>query len=185
MASSLSTSRRHCPFWSETKKECRLCQGGLFIPLDDHIEAYCITTAYPQCLQYSFYQEQQPAASEFQLEQERNRRRFPRVEASYKITLVRMVTSGTVASHLSTFAETLDLSCGGMRLATSKPLSDEALVTFSFDPTFPLELQESSGQVMWCNKEIDHPGYQAGIAFQDEQAREAMANYLDLRLRGR
>lgn len=72
-----------------------------------------------------------------------------------------------------------------MRLATSKPLPDSSLLTFSFDLSFPKELQDSTGKVMWCNKEIDTPGYQSGISFQDETTMDAMALYLDLYLQDR
>ena len=184
MAGSHLTPYRHCPYWSEISKECRICQGGLFIPLDDHIEAYCTTLSYPQCLQYSFHPDHQPLPTD-STTQASNRRRYGRVEAACRITLVRLVATGTVVSHFSAFAETLDLSRGGMRLATNKPLPDEALLSFSFDSSFPEKLHEASGQVMWCNKEIDSPGYQAGIAFQDEDTMEAMASYLDFYLKVR
>ncbi len=77
-------------------------------------------------------------------------------------------------------AETIDLSCTGMRLTTRKPLPDSSLLTFSFDHTFPKTPDDSVGEVMWCNKEIDNPGYQAGIAFKDATTRQAVAAYLDL-----
>lgn len=185
MANSLTTPSRQCPYWSETSKECRICQGGLFIPLDDHIEAYCTTLSYPQCLQYSFHPDQQRPLPDAVPHPASNRRQYPRVEACCKITLVQLITTGTVVAHFSAFAETLDLSRGGMRLATNKPLPDTALLTFSFDRSFPEKLHDATGQVMWCNKEIDSPGYQAGVSFRDEDTMDAMAHYLALYLKNR
>jgi hypothetical protein len=182
MASSPPHPFRHCPFWSETFTKCRICQGGLFIPLDDHIETYCTTLSYPQCVQYSL-EHGQPLQSCRNQEIAQNRRQFPRTKACWKITLVRLSTSGIVAPHFSTIAETIDLSRTGMRLTTRKPLPDSSLLTFSFDHSFPKKLDDSVGEVMWCNKEIDNPGYQAGIAFQDDPTREAVAAYLDLHQR--
>jgi hypothetical protein len=180
MASSLLHPFRHCPFWSETSKKCRICQGGLFIPLDEHIETYCTTLSYPQCVQYTLENDHHQLQTDRKRDLSRNRRLLPRIEARWKITLVRLITTGTVVSHFSTLAETLDLSRGGMRLTTRKPLPDSSLLTFSFDHSFPKKLDDATGQVMWCNKEIDNPGYQAGVAFQEETTREAVAAYLDL-----
>ncbi len=169
----------NCPFWSELSMKCRMCKGGLFIPLDDHVEVYCKTLDYPQCLQYALHPEKQLEIVA-RAECNKNRRKFARVEACYKITLVRLIHSGAVVSHFSTLARTLDLSSGGMRLTTDKPLINDSVVQFSFGQPFPESLQEGNGQVAWCNKEIDAPGYQAGISFQDDQTIEAMGLYLGL-----
>lgn len=179
MASSALHSFRHCPFWSETFRKCRICQGGLFIPLDDHVEAYCTTLSYPQCVQYTLEHDQQHLQPDRNQEITQNRRQYPRTQACWKITLVRLSTSNIVTPHFSAIAETIDLSRTGMRLTTRKPLPDSALLTFSFDHSFPKTPDDSIGVVMWCNKEIDNPGYQAGIAFKDDTTREAVAAYLD------
>lgn len=107
-----------------------------------------------------------------------NRRQFHRIEAVYKITLVRSVQTGEMLSHLSTEAKTLDLSMGGMRICSQTPVRDNSIMHFSFDDSFPEVLQDGVGEVMWCNKQIDEPGYQAGIMFHDEMVVEAMGHYL-------
>lgn len=57
MASDSSTHREVCPFWSMPAMQCQLCRGGLFIPLNDHIEMYCQSIHYPQCLQFLLHSE--------------------------------------------------------------------------------------------------------------------------------
>jgi PilZ domain len=180
MASFIQHPVRHCPFWSESFKKCRICQGGLFIPLDDHAETYCTTLSYPQCVQYTLEHDRQHLQQDLNQKFFHNRRQFPRTQACWKITLVRLCLSGIVVPHISTIAETIDLSRTGMRLTTRKPLPDSALLTFSFDHSFPKTPDDSIGVVMWCNKEIDNADYQAGIAFKDDTTREAVATYLDL-----
>ena len=64
--------------------------------------------------------------------------------------------------------QTIDVSKSGMRVAIDKPLLHDALVQFSFDDSFPLKIHEVTGQVEWCNKQVDEPGYQAGLSFQDK-----------------
>jgi hypothetical protein len=178
MASLSHKKTEHCPFWSTTSRECRICKGGLFIPLDDHIEAYCNTSDYQHCLQYTMHPGNNLQDND-KANQATNRRKFARVEARLKITLVRYNHSGKIGSHCSGFAKTIDLSCGGMRLTTDKPLTNNSIVLFSFDSSSISILPECVGQVAWCNKAIDVPGYQAGITFQDDRIIEAMNLYLD------
>ena len=166
-----------CPHWSPHSLKCRICKGGLFIPLDDHIDVFCTTSNYPQCLQYAMH-----TATDLQVvtpeEDQNNRRQFLRIEATYRITMVKSVQTGEILSHLSTEATTLDLSMGGMRICSQTPVRDSSLMHFSFDESFPDPLQDGIGEVMWCNKQIDEPGYQAGIMFHDEMLVEAMGHYL-------
>jgi len=169
-----------CPFWSAVSLKCQICTGGLFIPLDDHMDVYCKTPHYTQCLQYSLQQNNHLEIAGTTGVSKRNRRKFPRIEENHKITLVKLIESGEVATHLSAPAKTLDLSNGGMRLTTDKPLNRKSLIHFSFDHSFPENLQKVRGQVAWCNKEIDTPGYQAGISFQDYRTLEAMNRYLNV-----
>jgi len=170
----------YCPYWSPLSLKCQIYTGGLFIPLDDHMDVYCTTPHYPQCLQYSLQQNNQLEIAGTTAVSKRNRRKFPRIEESHKITLVKLIESGEIAAHSSDPAKTLDLSNGGLRLTTNKPLSKKSLVHFSFGHSFPENLQTARGQVAWCNKDIDTPGYQAGISFQDYRTIEAMNRYLNL-----
>lgn len=180
MANKDTPNTDKCPFWSVLSMKCRICKGGLFIPLDNHIDEYCKTPEHIQCLQYTFHLEKQSAIIQHAKMLNKSRRQFTRIEAFHKITLVKLIQTGTVVSHCSCFARTLDLSSGGMRLTTDRPLANNTVVQFLFGKPFPQELQGGSGQVAWCNKEIDNPGYQAGITFQDDRIREAMSLYLDL-----
>lgn len=182
MANEKTINHGFCPFWTPDSQKCLVCKGGLFIPLDDHIDIYCKTSDHPQCLQYSMYAENHrelltPVASPVD-----NRREHQRHSVVHKVTLVKMVESGEIVSHLSTVAQTLDLSQGGMRLNIKKPLVDDSLIEFSFDDSFPNSLRDGTGQVQWCNKQIDESGYQAGISFQDDRLIESMGTYLGLQL---
>jgi hypothetical protein len=180
MATKDATPIENCPFWATLSMKCRIYKGGLFIPLDDHIQVYCKTLNYPQCLQYELHLRNHLEIIDKANHRYKNRRKFTRIEARYKITLVRLIHSDMVVSHYSTLARTLDLSNGGMRLTTHEPLINDTVLQFSFGDTFPEHLQEGTGQVAWCNKEVDAPGYQAGISFHDDQTVEAMGLYLGL-----
>ncbi len=178
MTKKSNKSNFNCPFWLADSLKCKLCNDGLFIPFDDHIKTYCKTVNHPQCLQYSLYADTQLKALEIPDTGFENRRIHPRIEVSHKITLVKSIKSGEIISHHSTIAKTLDLSRSGMRFAVDAPFLDDTVIQFSFDDSFPRALQSGIGRIRWCNKQIDEPGYQAGLSFQGEQTAEAMRLYL-------
>lgn len=171
-----------CPFWKAESKKCLVCNGGLFIPLDDHVDVYCKTPDYPQCLQYCMNSEIDLEFIKEATKPHDNRRKYQRHPSIHKVTLVKLTKSGEIVSHLSTVAKTLDLSQGGMRLNMEKPLADDTLIRFSFEDSLPEILRDGTGLVQWCNKQIDEDGYQAGISFQNKQHIETMGLYLDLQV---
>ncbi len=167
-----------CPFWSAASAQCNVCKSGIFIPLDDHIEAFCTTFHYTACVQYTLHSENQINLQEKVRNSEENRRKYLRIDTSHKITLVKILKYGKLISNFSSDAQTLDMSKGGIRLLTKNPLVYDTLVQFSFDTSFPQALREITGQVQWCKKELDETGYQAGLSFQGDHVVEAMGNYL-------
>ncbi len=110
---------------------------------------------------------------------EANRRKFLRIETSRKITLVKIFESGKIVSKFSSSAELIDVSKCGLRMATKKPLAHDQIVQFSFDDPFMQIPVEVIGHIEWCNKQIDEPGYQAGVSFQEDHIKEAIGRYLD------
>ncbi len=167
-----------CPFWSAASTKCSLCNGGLFIPLDDHMEAFCKTFRFSACVQYTLHSENQIYLQEKVRISEENRRKYLRIETAHEITLVKILKSGKLVSDFSSDAKTIDVSKGGMRMFTQNPLAYDTLVHFTFDNSFPQALHEVTGQVQWCNKQLNETGYQAGISFQGDHIVEAMGRYL-------
>jgi len=163
--------------------KCQLWLEGLFIPLNDHIEVYCKTVHYLQCRQFSQHsaRHRQPIENNGW-----NRRRYERVAASHRVTLVEHLQSGKLASHLpaaheySTCCRTVDLGKGGMRLTTEQPLAQATVIRFSFTDSFPKSIQTGRGQIAWCNRQQNGQDYQAGIAFHNDRLIDTMGLYLGL-----
>jgi len=168
-----------CPFWSTVSMKCSISNGGLFIPLDDHAETYCYSLHFGSCNQYTFHSENQILLQGRVRKTEENRRKYLRFETSYCITMVKIFGFGERLSHFLPEAKTIDMSKGGMRMVIDTPLADNAMIQFSFDESFPQILNDITGQVEWCNKQIDAPGYQAGISFKEAHIIEAMGSYLE------
>lgn len=156
--------------------KCTLGKSGIFIPLDDHVEAFCITPQFSACAHYSLFSENQIKNVR---KSEENRRKFMRIETTHKITLLKILEPDKPESPFLASANTLDLSKGGMRVATEKALLHDMLIQFSFGESFPQILHDVTGQVEWCNKQIDEPGYQVGVSFKEDNVIEVMGRLLE------
>ena len=182
MGSHIKIIMNICPFWSADSNKCRVCKDGLFIPLDEHILAYCTSKDHHHCLQYSLHAPKDKQEGDESRNKADNRRQSMRIQLSDQIQLVKMIKSGEIIQHLAEKAEALDMSKIGMRLQTNVPLISDSVVQFAFDKSFPATLRTGAGIVEWCNKQIDTPGYQAGISFQSNWIVEAMDVFLENRL---
>ena len=130
-------------------------------------------------MQYTLHSENQISLQEKVRKSEENRRKYIRIQSSHAITLIKIFGSDKPESPIiTTRANTVDVSNGGMRVATDKPLSYDSVVQFTFDDSFPQSLHQLTGHVEWCNKQLDEPGYQAGVSFQGDHIIEAMGHYL-------
>lgn len=176
-----AAERKHytkCPFWLAASMQCGICNGGLCIPMDDHAEVYCKTPLFSACMQYTLHSEKQIYLLKKIRKSEENRRKYLRIETSQDITLVKIFKSGKLVSHFSFNAKTIDVSKGGVRMVTKKPLVHDTMVQFFFDAPLPQALHQIIGQVEWCNKRAEKPGYQAGVSFLGDHIIEAMGRYL-------
>lgn len=171
-------NQKYCPFWSTESRKCKVCQTGIFIPMDDHIDIYCTTPKFVKCMQYSLNSGIQVDSLLSRQRFGPNRRQFMRIESNIHITLVRLIDSDKVVNHIPLSAETLDISRGGMRISTSTPINLDTWVHFTFDESWPSVLREAKAQVQWCNKQIDDPGYQIGVSFKDSEIKNAVELFL-------
>jgi hypothetical protein len=172
-------NQEKCPFWSATSKKCSICEGGLFIPLDDHVEAFCKTPRFSACPIYVDHSENQLVLLEKVRKSELNRRKYMRFETSRHLTLIKIFASGKLVSQLASDVKTIDISKGGVRMATEQPLDNDTVVQISFDDATSQTLHEITGHIKWCNKQPDEPGYQTGVSFPEERIVEAMGHYLE------
>ncbi len=167
-----------CDYWSIPACKCGKNEGGIFIPLEDHIVRYCLSANHCRCPQFQATGRPQAEISA----KWKNRRRSERINAQEAITLDALNPHSLlipVSAAIKKFAaRTLDISASGMRLFTAVPISQNSVIEFSFGSKFPKQLRRAKGKVQWCNKQVDEPGYQLGIAFAERQVSKAMAGYL-------
>jgi hypothetical protein len=167
-----------CPFWSARPRKCTIRGSGLFIPLDDHVEAFCKTSHFSACTQYTLHSEYQIGLLAKVRKTEANRRKYMRIATSHNITVVKIFKSKQLESQFSYAAKTIDISKSGLRVAIRNPLIHDTMVHCSFDDSFPQALHEVTGHVKWCNKQVDEPGYQVGLSFMGDHVVEAIEAFL-------
>jgi hypothetical protein len=169
-----------CAFWSPTEQVCKVQDAGLFIPLEDHIEIYCKSAEHVLCRQFRLVEQTHPAAEQIGI-RGKNRRKYSRVRTSHHLTLIRLSDSGNVVGDSPSTASTLDMSSGGMRLATRELLMHDSIIQFHFKGSFPSSVKSGLAKVKWCVPTKKDLRYQAGLAFQNIQIIEAMGEYLESR----
>lgn len=152
-----------CPFWNPQNNLCEVKEGGLFIPLEDHISIYCTKPTFSKCMQYDLGCQIEQLSSEELFYWEGNRRKHIRIEKDYTVTLVKLIPTGSVATHIST-AHTLDISMGGMRLLLDEELPKETLMKFSFGNKHPAPIKQGVGKIQWCRAAEETDLFQAGLA---------------------
>ena len=170
-----------CPFWSPITKICKVQATGLFIPLNDHIQMYCKRSEHVLCQQYRLSQdtdrETEKAGAEIK---SGNRRLHPRIKRNHQLTLVRLSNSGHVISRDSSRASTQDLSSGGMRLTTREMLLNDSMIQFRFKHSLPSSLKSGLAKVKWCVPADNNLEYHVGVAFQNDQVIQGIADELGL-----
>lgn len=179
MSDSSNQDKPNCQFWSLKTRKCLVCNNGIFIPPDSHIETYCTRPKFRQCIQYALNSGIDLKELQNGKRIGPNRRRYLRVEKSHILLLSNELGTSDSESNELTTVETLDLSTGGMRLSSKTPLVPESVVSFTFGNEFPSAFHRATAQVQWCNKQIDDPGYHVGVAFQDKSLHQAMDDFLE------
>lgn len=167
-----------CPHWSMISKSCLLHQGGLFIPVSEHVKIYCQSSNYLSCQQIL---SQAAAVSSSPWEnKEENRRRFKRTQKRYYLRLSEYKPSVVAEVPLDECACTVDMSAGGIRLESSCSLALDSLVSFYLDKKFSKSGLRGIGKVKWCKSLRNTPLYHAGIDFIDEYAAQAIQEHLEV-----
>ena len=173
-----------CPYWAlESYSECGLSKGGVYIPLPEHVQMYCLSGNYDLCCQYVkgfglMSDQEERQVNEFSGNGERRSvRRYP--EQLYFDLAVCDRHSGLSAMNTCK-AKSLDVSLWGLRIESSCEFARDAVVSFILDPEFSSEQLLGVGEVKWCSPRKDSRMFEAGIAFSNYSTSEKMRAFLGL-----
>jgi hypothetical protein len=172
-----------CPYWDlESKKECGLTMGVMYIPMPEHMRTFCLSSRYHQCRRYIHGCELAHCRDEFNVNDfmiSRDRRRLRRYPEHIHLDLVVCDRNNSPQLMNACKAESLDISLGGLRLESCRELNPESIVSFVMDPDFSNGSLLGVGEVKWCRRQNNSNKFETGIAFSNYSTSESVREYLD------
>lgn len=88
----------------------------------------------------------------------KDRRKFPRY--AKQLYLILYIDDDTASK-----AMTIDISCGGFRLQSTRELKPGTIIAFRSQDALSSHAISGTGEVMWCNPSEDGDSYEFGVAF--------------------
>jgi hypothetical protein len=158
---------KQCPHWIDKDglHECNIAKGGLFIPLPQHIESFCLSELYDKCSQYIRAYEllREPGLIETAVAGDRRKNR--RIGCDYSLYFSPLDEMGLRKEKEQKEAKSIDISLGGMRINSFAEIPHQQMMFFVFG-TDQGEAGSIAviGQVQWYNETQDQ-GYLAGVSF--------------------
>lgn len=178
-----------CCYLCRSSFECSLKKGGVFVPLQDHFEQYCLTDNFTHCHHFiqsalacgvaspSFCKIARNISSE-----QGERRSFVRKKAAFTVTLSaydqgegQSLDGDNVDSVCNTFAQTVDLAQGGMRVRAATRLVKQGILLFNFGEEFIAPLLHGFAEVCWQKTCEDTGHWEAGLSFKDQFVKAIIA----------
>jgi len=167
-----------CLYWSKEKADCILTKRGVFIPTHDHIDIYCSTSNFYKCHHYISSRElTEHEKITFAQTLEDNRRFFHRKRGDYSVKLESCDEEGKPTGLFEAEAHTVDLSAGGMRLATTKEIPRAGHISFKFGEDFFIPDFSGFGEVKWSGQN-GADTYQAGVSFVENRVKRAIGAHI-------
>ncbi len=170
-----------CPYWHPSSRACLSVEEGLFIPVYQHVEAYCLSTSYSSCGHYHLTTEP-PAETKQNQGSPPNRRRSIRVPNYHNFRFSEITGDDQTPGLQEDDAWTVDLSDYGIRFATRQLLTPDTAIHFSLDSDDTATKIEGTGKVIWSEPLANTPLFHAGIVFIDQKSSPAIQAHKKNRL---
>jgi hypothetical protein len=160
-----------CPYWAASSRACLLVKEGLFLPLQQHVDVYCLSSRYPSCRHYLLLAEAQNKTIQERQEQTSaiSRRRSIRIPSHYSFRFSEITANDQLPGLQEDDAWTIDLSDHGIRFASRQWLTPDTVIRFFLILDDSNGGIEKTGRVIWCEPLENMPLYHAGIAFPDRK----------------
>jgi len=153
-----------CPHWAAVSKTCMLVKEGLFLPVLEHIAAYCTSQHYPSCQYYQRLASEQHEP----MTDDRcpiNRRRSVRVPQYHLFRFSELHPHTRTPQNRLEETWTIDVSEHGLRFASYHHLQPDTLISFSIEGSNGDDTSRGEARVIWSEPLENTPLFHAGIAF--------------------
>lgn len=172
-----------CCYLCKSSFECSLKIGGVFVPLQDHFEQFCLTDKFINC--HHFIESATACGvsppstfGRFRSSLLPPERRFcARKKADFPVTLSAYERERAIGADLESnlLAQTVDLAAGGMRVRATKQMANEGVVLFNFGEGFIAPLLYGFAEVCWQQTSLDEGYWEAGLSFKDQFVKAVIA----------
>lgn len=169
-----------CPYWCSSGQDCRMSQGGVYLPMPEHISLFCRSKSFVQCHQYAIGCEAiRTAIEQCECVDRENRRKFQRIKEEVPVSVTVADTAGDIQFVIG--AITLDMSLEGIRLQTHEELLPESKVFFAFDDDFSVPNWKGLGEVRWTEKDEATNLFESGMVVTDNNSCHAIGQHIGFR----
>jgi hypothetical protein len=157
-----------------------MTNGGLYIPMPEHINTLCATPRFGQCHHYrQGCAAIREVAGQLGYAHDASRRRYPRVQERIPIQIADYGHDGRAAEILDSNAFTVDLSLGGIRVESQVPLPTRKRVAFVVGKEGSGPCWDGLGEVRWTEN-IRAGAFQSGLIVTDQKTFQAIGHHLTL-----
>ena len=171
---------KHCPYLSEGGHECLMTNGGLYIPMPEHINNLCATSRFEQCFHYIHgCAVVGDLAGQLYFTHDDSRRRYRRITERMPLDLAECGHDGRSVEILDHEAFTVDLSFGGIRLESRVALPVREKIAFVVKQNGDVSGWEGHGEVRWTD-ELENGIFQSGLIVTDKKTFQAIGQHLSL-----
>ena len=158
--------RCSCPHYCSSNRSCQLIQEGLFLPIDQHVASYCLSSHFHSCLHYQLLADAEGETGQQQSEAA-NRRRSIRIPSNHTFRFSEITVQNQIPGLRENDAWTVDLSDHGIRFASRQQLTADTAIRFILKADSNAPEIEGTGRVIWCEPLENTPLYHAAIAFTE------------------
>ncbi len=174
------TNGYQCPYYAHCTQECLMTNGGLYIPMPEHINTLCSTPRYGQCHHYRHgCVAIREVATQLGYANDVSRRRYPRVQERIPMQITDYSHDGRGANILDSEAFTVDLSLGGIRVESRVALPAQKRVAFVVGHNGSGSCWDGLGEVRWTEN-VGVGAFQSGLIVTDQKTFQALGNHLNL-----
>ena len=148
----------HCPHWNSSARLCLLAEDGLFVPVREHIAAFCEGGGQAHCPRFRAHADRVAMVA--------NRRRSVRLPERHLFRFSEISPTEPTSANVADEAWTLDLSDHGLRVATTCQLRPETAIHFEVTGNGNPG-RAGTGRVIWCQPLADTAFFEMGVALVD------------------
>ncbi|MCF8026449.1 MAG: PilZ domain-containing protein [Desulfobacteraceae bacterium] len=169
--------KQRCPHFVKGMQSCGLYAQGFYMPLREHVVAYCLSRRHRQCTHYN---QQAPPGDSGHIPPKsdgiRERRSHHRFREESSVVLCTCDEQGNTVGDFHETASAMDFSQAGLRVKTRRKLPPGKPLLCRFPGDFCVPFLRGIALVCW-QKETggNDAGMEAGLFFYDSASRTRLA----------